>query len=309
MPESSSDPDLTVTSASQGYLCRLAGLYPAVARLALSPSGWSVALVGVRFDAAPELVAAGLADASAAIAAAGAALRRVRDMAARESGRYTWQPGGPNRWYRDQTARPPAVPHGGLPDLSGADAAFRARLPGAVLGYLDAVFPALVNLAQHLPHTDPARGRTTDPNEHTAEVLALLDTGELAPRLGFIARVAVLYHDIGKGRDSYDPAHPQESARLAAPLLAQHGLTPEERDSILLHIREHDLLGVLSRGRMTHDEAIERLRLREEPANLAIHFAIATADISAIRGLRWVVEEGLIARARAELVDALARRE
>jgi hypothetical protein len=296
---------LTLLPAGAGYLARLEGAYPIVARLAPGPGGWTVSLVGATFNAQPEPVARDLPTLDGAKQAAAIALATVQVLEARDGYRFRQQDGGPNRWYTDHTARDPVAWNGKLPDLSGAQPLSPAAL-ATVLGYLDATFPHLVNLGQHRPHHDPERGRTTDPNEHTVEVLAALDTSELAMEDTLLARIAIVYHDVGKGLDAYDPRHPLESARLAAPLLAGYGLSPEQQETVLLQIREHDLLGVLSRGRMTVAEAIERLRLAERPQNLALHAAIATADISTIRGLRWVVVEGRIEQARREVAAALA---
>lgn len=297
--------DLALHPAGQGYIARLGGAYPIIARLAPGDQGWSVSLVGAGFHAQPEPVARGLPDLEAATQAAAIALETVAVLEARDDYRYRRQEDGPNRWYTDGTARRPLLWDGKLPYLAGSANALPPETLAAVQGYLDATFPHLVNLAQHRPHFDPARGRTTDPNEHTVEVLAGLDTSELSAEDAWLARLAIVYHDVGKGLDAYDPRHPLESARLAAPLLERYALTPAQQATVLLQIREHDLLGVLSRGRMSAAEAIARLRLAERPENLAMHAGIATADISAIRGLRWVVEEGRIARARREVADAL----
>ena len=297
-------PGLTFVTTGTGYTARLDGAYPVVARLAAGDDGWSVSLIGVSFNTQPAMMARALDTLEEARQAAAIALLTVQVLEARDSYRFRRQDTGPNRWYSDQTARQPASWSGRLPDLSGADQMKPIDLD-AVLGYLDATFPHLVNLAQHRPHFDPARGRTTDPNEHTIEVLAGLDASALSDDDAFLARIAIVYHDIGKGTDAYDPRHPLESARLAAPLLAYYGLTPQQLATVLVQIREHDLLGILSRGRMTVGEAMERLHLLERPQNLALHAAIATADISAIRGLRWVVEEGRIARAQREVTEAM----
>lgn len=295
--------ELTLYPTGDGYVARRNGAEPIVARLAPSEQGWTVSLVGASFHAQPETVAHDLDTLEAAKQAAAIALETVQVLEAREDYRFRHQESGPNRWYADHTARHPSPWNGKLPAID-ADLTSPSVL-AAVLGYLDATFPQLVNLAQHRPHYDPARGRTTDPNEHTVEVLAALDTGELSAEDTLLARVAVVYHDVGKGLDAYDPRHPLESARLASPFLAGFSLTQEQQDTVLLQIREHDLLGVLSRGRMTLAEAAARLHLTERPHNLALHAAIATADITTIRGLRWVVDEGRIARARQELAGCV----
>ncbi len=298
--------ELTLAQVGDGYIARLSSAYPIVARLAPGERGWAVSLVGASFNAQAQAVAQDLAGLEEAKQAAAIALETVRILEERDGYRFRQQEGGANRWYADQTARRALPWNGKLPDLR-AGPALPATTLESVLGYLDATFPHLVNLGQHRPHYDPARGRTTDPNEHTIEVLAALDTGGLSAEDAFLARLAVVYHDVGKGLDAYDPRHPLESARLAAPLLPGYGLAAEQQETVLLQIREHDLLGVLSRGRMTVADAVQRLRLAERPRNLALHVAIATADISAIRGLRWVVDEGRIEQARRAVAAALAR--
>jgi hypothetical protein len=292
--------DLALNRIGDGYIARLNSAYPIVARLTPGERGWAVSLVGASFNAQARPVVQDLATLEEARQAAAIALETVRILEERDGYRFRQQEGGVNRWYADHTARQALPWNGKLPDLR-TDAALPAATLDAVLGYLDATFPHLVNLGQHRPHYDPARGRTTDPNEHTTEVLAVLDPAGLSAEDAFLARLAVVYHDVGKGLDAYDPRHPLESARLAAPLLGRYGLSPGQEATVLLQIREHDLLGVLSRGRMTVADAVQRLRLAERPQNLALHAAIATADISAIRGLRWVVDEGRIEQARREV--------
>jgi hypothetical protein len=291
--------DLALNRIGDGYIARLNSAYPIVARLTPGERGWAVSLVGASFNAEARPVAQDLAGLEEAKQAAAIALETVRILEERDGYRFRQQEGGVNRWYADHTARQALPWNGKLPDLRTG--AIPAATLDAVLGYLDATFPHLVNLGQHRPHYDPARGRTTDPNEHTIEVLAVLDPAGLSAEDAFLARLAVVYHDVGKGLDAYDPRHPLESARLAAPLLGRYGLSPGQEATVLLQIREHDLLGVLSRGRMTVADAVQRLRLAERPQNLALHAAIATADISAIRGLRWVVDEGRIEQARREV--------
>lgn len=293
--------DVTFTCFGTGYLARRTGMYPVAARLFRVEGGWSVSLAGVRFDSQLQVVAEMLPTLDAAAGAAVVALRTMGAVEERDRYRYRFAEDGPNRWYIDLTARAALVWNGRLPDLSGTDEAVRAdRLP-SILAYLDATFPDLVNLAQHRPHYDSSRGRTTDPNEHTVEVLEGLDTHDLTPRQCYLVRIAVLFHDVGKRADAFDPRHPAVSAQMAIPLLPRFGISPHEHATIVRQIREHDLLGVYSRGRMTQDEAARRLDIVDEPANLALHAAIARADIGAIRGLRWVVEQGNIDRAAEDL--------
>ncbi len=205
-----------------------------------------------------------------------------------------------SRWYEDATQRKPCPWDGTLPRLTGVwDRVAREQ----VLSYLDGSFPELVNLRQHRPHFDPQRGRTTDPNEHTVEVLDLLDIQSFTERERMLLRIAVLFHDVGKQKDAFDPQHPVESARIAAGFVGQFGLSAREQDLVLLHIREHSTLGLVSQGKLSPAEVVARLHLCEMPEQLTWHLAICTADISAIRGLAWVVRAGHIARA----YDAVSR--
>ncbi len=296
---------LEILPLGGGLMARLPSVWPVFARITSTDMGWSVALVAVRFDSLPKPVAASLPSRDAAVAAADVALRAVEAMLDQESYLYRFAPGGPNRWYVDATARERAPWDGGVPALNWVDGSLSPEGQSRLLGYLDETFPGLVNLAQHRPHFDVRRGRTIDPNEHAVEVLAALDTSTMTERERLMARVAVLYHDVGKGVDSYDPRHPLHSARLAEPLVARHGLGADEAAEALLQIREHDLLGMFSRDRMTEGEAMRRLRLDASPRSLDVHFAIASADIVTIRGLRWVVDTGVIRDAYRRLARAL----
>ncbi|HEV7214729.1 MAG TPA: hypothetical protein VGP33_06355, partial [Chloroflexota bacterium] len=171
--------DLALVAVGDAFIARLEDVYPIVARLAPGAGGWSVSLVGASFTTHVAPVASELASLDAAKQAAGIALETVRALEERDAYRFLRRAGSVNRWYTDSTARQSVAWNGTLPDLRGAGNVMPGALDAA-LGYLDATFPHLVNLAQHRPHYDPARGRTTDPNEHTIEVLAGLDTAALS---------------------------------------------------------------------------------------------------------------------------------
>jgi len=243
-------PGLRFIPLDNGAIARLDSAYPVVARLAAGDDGWSVSLIGASFDTQPSPVARGLSTTRGSASGGG---DRPADRPGAGSARQLplSAPGDRAQPAGTATKRRASRRSGTAGYLTSAVPTRWSRstwMPSC--GYLDATFPHLVNLAQHRPHFDPARGRTTDPNEHTIEVLAGLNTSELADEDARLARMTIVYHDIGKGLDAYDPRHPLESARLAAPLLAYHGLTPGQQATVLLQIREHDLLGILSRGRM-----------------------------------------------------------
>lgn len=178
------------------------------------------------------------------------------------------------------------------------DAAFAARGP-AVASYLYANFPGLRGLRQHRPHFDPARDRTTDPVEHTVELLACLDTRGLDPADRPILRAAAVLHDIGKLPDPLDVRHAAKSAAMCPPYLADFALPPTARDDATAVIANHDTLGRLAQGRISPDEAAALLGTRRIAALAA---RLTRADIRSIRGLH-----GVLPSVEAAYEAALAR--
>ncbi len=165
------------------------------------------------------------------------------------------------------------------------DDAFAARAP-EVAEYLYDNFPRLRGLRQHRPHFDPARDRTTDPVEHTVELLTLLDTTGLDPADAAILRAAAVFHDVGKVRDPLDVRHAVHSADLAPPYLADFPLVPAQRADALTLIANHDTLGRLAQGRIAPAEAAALFGSRRIAALSA---RLTRADIRSIRGLRGVL--------------------
>lgn len=169
--------------------------------------------------------------------------------------------------------------------VAGDDAAFAARAP-LITDYLFANFPGLRGLRQHRPHFDPARDRTTDPVEHTLEMIARLDTADLAADDAIILRAAAVFHDVGKLLDPFNIYHAVHSAIICAPYLPDFGLDASACADAITIIRNHDVLGRLARYWLTAQEAADlfgtrRLALLTE--------RLTVADISSIRGLDGVL--------------------
>lgn len=165
------------------------------------------------------------------------------------------------------------------------DEAFAAQLP-AITDYLLVNFPGLRGLTQHRPHFDPTLGRTTDPIEHTLEVLAALDTGGLDDDDTRLLRAAAIFHDVGKLLDPLNVRHAVDSAIICEPYLADFALSPADHAAALAAVRHHDVLGRICQGRLTVDEAVD---LFGTPRIAALTARLSRADVGAIRGLARVV--------------------
>jgi molybdate transport repressor ModE-like protein len=182
--------------------------------------------------------------------------------------------------------QPPAArvaPDFGLDAANDAD--FAARAP-QIEAYLLANFPGLRGLRQHRPHFDPARDRTTDPIEHTLEMIALLDTSDLDAADTVILRAAAVFHDVGKMLDPLNIYHAVDSAIICVPYLPDFGLDAAACADTIAVIRNHDVLGRLARYWLTAQEAANlfgtrRLALLTE--------RLTVADIGSIRGLEGVL--------------------
>ena len=183
------------------------------------------------------------------------------------------------------------------------DAAFVAAAP-QIEAYLLANFPGLRGLRQHRPHFDPARDRTTDPIEHTLEVIARLDTSDLDAADTAILRAATVFHDIGKLLDPFNIYHAIDSAVMCAPYLPDFGLDPAACADVIAVIRSHDVLGRLARYWITVQEAANLLGTRR----LALLTErLTVSDISSIRGLTGVLPT--IAASYAAVVRIFEMRE
>jgi molybdate transport repressor ModE-like protein len=183
------------------------------------------------------------------------------------------------------------------------DAEFAARAP-QIEAYLLVNFPGLRGLRQHRPHFDPARDRTTDPIEHTLEMIALLDTSDLDPADAIILRAAAVFHDVGKMLDPLNIYHAVDSAIICAPYLPDFGLDPAACADAIAVIRNHDVLGRLARYWLTAQEAADLLGTRRLAA---LTERLTVADITSIRGLDGVLTT--IASAYAAVVRVFDWRE
>jgi len=183
------------------------------------------------------------------------------------------------------------------------DAAFAAQLP-AIGTYLRANFPGLRGLTQHRPHFHPELGRTTDPIEHTLEVLTALDTRDLDPADAHLLRAATIFHDIGKLLDPFNVRHATDSAIMAVPYLPDFALTPAEQADALAIIRNHDVLGRVCQGRLTADEALDLLGT---PRRADLTARLTRADVGSIRGLARVLPSIVAAEAAIQALFTARR--
>jgi len=183
------------------------------------------------------------------------------------------------------------------------DAAFAARIP-QIAAYLRTNFPGLQGLRQHRPHFDPARDRTTDPIEHTLEVLAALDTTELEPSDVRLLRAATIFHDVGKLLDPLNVRHAIDSALICAPYLADFALPAPDQATVIAIVLHHDVLGRVCQGRITVDEALD---LFGTPHLAALTARLSHVDVGAIRGLTRVLPS-IAAADRAVQALFVARR-
>jgi len=183
------------------------------------------------------------------------------------------------------------------------DAAFAAQLP-AIGDYLAANFPGLRGLTQHRPHFHPDLGRTTDPIEHTLEVLAALDTSGLDLADARLLRAATVFHDIGKLLDPFNVRHATDSALMAVPYLPDFPLSPEEQADALAIVRNHDVLGRVCQGRLTADEALDLLGT---PRRADLTARLTRADVGSIRGLARVLPSIVAAEAAIQALFTARR--
>lgn len=165
------------------------------------------------------------------------------------------------------------------------DATFIARAP-QIEAYLLANFAGLRGLQQHRPHFDPARERTTDPIEHTLEVLAALDTRDLDQEDARILRAATIFHDVGKLLNPLNVRHAIDSAAICPPYLPDFGLDPAACADAVAIVRDHDVLGRICQGRLTVDDAME---IFGTPRLANLTGRMTRADVGSIRGLTRVV--------------------
>lgn len=128
-----------------------------------------------------------------------------------------------------------------------------------VATHLSNEFPAMVGAQQW-----PGHGGF-DPVQHTMRVVDPhnLRTEGLATRDAELLRLAMTYHDVGKGdpdragkdlKPALDPEHPRYSEPLIRDLLWQHGLSPDEHQLVRRVVKWHDAVGVHARAGMAPND-------------------------------------------------------
>ena len=162
-----------------------------------------------------------------------------------------------------------------------------ARAP-QIEAYCSPTSPACAACGSTGPHFDPARERTTDPIEHTLEVLAALDTqGTWTSRTPRILRAATIFHDIGKLLEPAERA-PRDrlGGRSARPTSPTSASTRTACDDVVAIVRDHDVLGRVCQGRLTVDEAMD---IFGTSRRAELTGRLTRADVGSIRGLSRVV--------------------
>lgn len=172
-----------------------------------------------------------------------------------------------------------------LVDLNLSDEEFRQKLP-EIQSMLPRQFEAMEGFEQSSPHGD------FDPVEHTINALRLLEVDDLEERDKKIARVALIFHDVGKVVNPTSRAHPYRSEEIAVDHLEKMGFAEEDKIEILAQVRYHDALGEVARrdGHNMFDEK-EALLMFPNQRQLDIHYKVARADIESIPGLSWAIYE------------------
>ncbi|NQU16508.1 MAG: HD domain-containing protein [Candidatus Saganbacteria bacterium] len=192
-----------------------------------------------------------------------------------------------------------------------SDAAFRDQLD-SYNAFLRLLPPANTLLEMMGMQQTPIHGGM-DPLIHTFNALECLETDEIAKEiktadgierpLAELVRIAVLYHDIGKVNDPFNPDHAADSAEIAESLLANPelsgvgALNDNEIELVLLLIRSHDLLGNIVRNYKIKAGSNPPLRIIQQELGsynnksltlkdlFLLHSAVALADIGSIPGL------------------------
>jgi len=140
-----------------------------------------------------------------------------------------------------------------------------------------------------------------DPVEHT--LAALMESAKSTTLMERFAgertvcrewiRCVLVYHDIGKKMNPFNPAHARLSAKLARFHLRSMGYEEHEEQIIARLVETHDVLGGVKRGLLT---ALEGLRILCHgmgtlvPLDLLVdmHYEVARADIHSIGSLRHI---------------------
>lgn len=184
-------------------------------------------------------------------------------------------------------------------DENADDGDFRTNLEN-IRDLLPRPFSRMEGVYQTSPHED------IDPIDHTLNALHELDTDGLSVEDRLMARLVLVFHDIGKVEDTWNREHPRRSAEMAEDYLKKMGYTQEQVGKISHHIKWHDALGDVSRtdGRNIFN-ARDVLTFFRDEVDLEIHRRIAVADISSIPGLREYVPNVLATH--AALLESLRR--
>lgn len=143
--------------------------------------------------------------------------------------------------YAAKAQGAPAAAPFSLTDASSANRA-------AIQAHLGAEFPQMVGAQQHGPHGG------LDPVHHTMNVLDQVGKygAGLPARDHELMRLAMVYHDVGKGDPrqiarGLNPAreheHPRWSEEMSRDLLWQHGLTQDEHQLARRIVKWHDAFG------------------------------------------------------------------
>lgn len=147
-------------------------------------------------------------------------------------------------------------------------------------------FQHMEGMQQSSPHGE------FSPTEHTINALRLLNTENLNEEDRFIARMSLVFHDVGKVEDPRSRVHSYRSEKITKDYLEKMDVNEEVRKEILAQIRYHDALGEAARrdGDNMFDHR-DVLLLFPTQRQLDIHRQIAMADIGSIPYLEWALSD------------------
>jgi len=145
-------------------------------------------------------------------------------------------------------------------------------------------------------------------DEHTLQAIGIahaLETGVLAEELPLgcavarelvshrALRVAVLLHDIAKGRGG---DHSALGEKVAEKLCPRFGLTPEECETVAWLVRHHLVLSATAFRRDLEDEGTVRdfVEMIQSPERLRLLLVLTIADIRAVGPNRWNAWRGAL---------------
>lgn len=167
------------------------------------------------------------------------------------------------------------------------DHEFREKLP-EIRDLLPRQFDEMAGMVQYSQHGE------YDPTEHTINSLYELETDKLNEEDRIIARVTMIFHDVGKVKNPFSRLHPYWSAEITKNFIKKMNFPLEEQNKILNHIRRHDALGDISRedGRniLSPNSVLSFFSTSDD---LKVHLQIVLADIRSIPGLAKYEEQVL----------------